>query len=99
MKFYIRDTTLGNTPVYYSTLGEVIKHLEGTIQRKFRKSRRDYMQNLTELGHGYDDSTGKNFVDSLYQHFDIGVVKQLRHVRCNIHEISQYSGYRTEMGD
>lgn len=99
MKFYIVDTTLSKTPVYYSTLNEVIKHLEGTVQRKFRQSRFSYMQNLVDLGYGADDSTGKTFVESLSRHFEIGVVKQLRHVKCNIHEVTQYSKYRTEMGD
>jgi hypothetical protein len=38
-------------------------------------------------------------VESLSKYFDIGVVKQLRHVKCNIHEVAQYSNYRKEMGD
>lgn len=99
MKFYIVDTTLGKTPVYYDTLNEVVKHLEGTVQRKFRQTRRNYMQNLVDLGHGVDDPNGRTFVESLARYFDIGVVKQLRHVKCNIHEVTQYSGYRKEMGD
>lgn len=99
MKFYIVDTTLGKAPVYYNTLNEVIKHLEGTVQRKFKQDRRAYMQNLVDLGHGADDPNGKTFVESLSQYFNIGVVKELRHVKCNIHEVLQYSKYRTEMGD
>jgi len=99
MKFYIVDTTLGKTPVYYNTLNEVVKHLEGTVQRKFKQNRRNYMQNLIDLGHGADDPNGKTFVESLAKHFDIGVVKQLRHVKCNIHDVAQYSNYRKEMGD
>lgn len=99
MKFYIVDTTLGKTPVYYNTLNEVVKHLEGTVQRKFKQTRRSYMQNLIDLGYGADDSNGKTFVESLAKYFDIGVVKQLRHVKCNIHEVAQYSNYRKEMGD
>ena len=99
MKFYIIDTTIGKTAVYYNTLNEVVKHLEGTVQRKFKQSRQNYMQNLVDLGHGVDEPNGKTFVESLTKYFEIGVVKQLRHVKCNIHEIAQYSNYRTEMGD
>ena len=99
MKFYIIDTTLSTKPTYYNNLNEVVRHLEGTVQRKFKKNRKDYMQNLVELGYNADDSSGRTFVESMSKYFNIGVVKQLRHVRCNIHEIAQYSNYRTEMGD
>lgn len=99
MKFYIFDTTLSKSPVYYNTLNEVVKHLEGTVRRKFKQNRSSYMQNLVDLGYGGDDATGRVFVESLSKHFNIGVVKQLRHVKCNIHEVEQYSSYRTEMGD
>lgn len=99
MKFYIIDTTLGKTPIYYNTINELVNHLEGTVRRKFKQSRSAYMQNLIDLGYGADDVHGKVFVESLSRYFDIGVVKQLRHVKCNIHEVSQYSKYRTEMGD
>lgn len=99
MKFYIVDTTLSKSPVYYNTLNEIVKHLEGTVQRKFKQNRRTYMQNLVDLGHGADEPNGKTFVESLSKYFEIGVVKQLRHVKCNIHEVAQYATYRTEMGD
>ena len=99
MKFYIIDTTLNNKPVYYNTPGEVVRHLENTVKRKFNQTRQVYMQNLIDLGYGADDPTGKTFVESLSKYFDIGVVKQLRHVKCNIHEVAQYSNYRSEMGD
>lgn len=99
MKFYIVDTTLSKTPVYYDTLNELVQHLEGTVQRKFKQNRRSYMQNLVDLGHSADDTAGKTFVESLSRYFDIGVVKQLRHVKCNVHEVAQYGKYRTEMGD
>lgn len=99
MKYYIVDTTLSKQPTYYNTVNELVHHLEGTVQRKFRQTRKAYMQNLVDLGHHGDDPTGKTFTESLARAFNMGVVKQLRHVRCNIHEVSQYAGYRTEMGD
>jgi hypothetical protein len=99
MKFYIKDTTIGNNPIYFNTINEVVKHLEGSVQRKFRQNRTQYMQNLEDLGHGSDDRNGKTFTESMSQYFDIGVVKPDRLVRCNIHEVAIYSKYRTEMGD
>lgn len=99
MKYYVIDNTQKNKSVYFDNLPSVVNYLEEAVKRKFRQNRSGYMQNLIDLGHGPDDPNGKNFVGSLYQHFEIGVVKQLRHVPCNIHEATQYSGYRQEMGD
>ncbi len=74
-------------------------NLEGTVQRKFRQTRKQYMQNLIDLGHGYDDPQGKVFTQSLSEHFNIGIVNGNSLKKCNIHEVSQYSKYRNEMGD
>ena len=99
-QYYIIDKTLtqDNKPVYYNSLNEVVRHLEGSVKRKFRQTRRDYMQNLVELGHPADEATGRIFVNSLYPYFELGVVKQLRHVKCNIHDVDHYSKYKEEMG-
>lgn len=100
MKFYLIDTTSGTTnPVYFENIPSLVKHLEGTVQRKFRMNRRTYMQNLVDLGYNADDPSGKTFVESMSQYFNIGVVKDMRHVKCNIHEVAQYAPYREEMGD
>ncbi len=98
-KFYIVDTTLNNKPFLYETVSQVVKHLEDSVQRKFRQTRKQYMQNLIDLGYGYDDESGKVFTQSLSEYFNIGVVNQNNYKRCNIHEVDQYAKYRTEMGD
>lgn len=98
-KYYILDTTLGKTPVYFDTVPELVKHAEGTVKRYYRQTRQQYMQNLTDLGHGYDDADGKNFIAALSEVFNIGVANTARHLKCNIHDVNIYSGYRTEMGD
>lgn len=98
-KFYIVDSTLNNKVYLYDNVAQIVKHLEGSVQRKFRQTRQQYMQNLIDLGYGYDDREGKVFTQSLSEHFNIGVVNQNNYKKCNIHEVSQYSKYRTEMGD
>jgi hypothetical protein len=99
--YYIIDKTLSqdNKPIYYSTLNEVINHLEGAVKRKFNQSRRDFMLNLVDLGHPADEKTGRNFVNALYPYFEMGVTKQLRHVKCNLHDVDLYSKYKPEMGN
>jgi hypothetical protein len=57
------------------------------------------MQHLIELGYGYDDPAGKVFTQSMGEYFNFGVIKNGRLVKCNVHEVEQYSKYRTEMGD
>jgi len=99
MKFYIIDTTISNKPVVFDTLSEIIKHLEGTVYRKFSLSRNQYMQNLIELGYGYDDKEGANFISSLSEHFDIGVIRNGQYLRTNIHEAVNHNKYRKEYGN
>lgn len=98
-KYYIVDTTLNNNPIVFNSINELVKHLEGTVQRKFRQTRKQYMQNLIDLGFGYDDDAGKVFTQSLSEHFNIGVMNGTSFKKCNVHEVNHYSKYRTEMGD
>jgi hypothetical protein len=100
MKYYIIDNTIRREPFIYNSVNEVVKHLETTVQHKFRQTRQQYMQNLIDLGHGYDDAEGKVFTQSLSEYFNIGTVrKDGSLVKGNIHEVAQYNKYRTEMGD
>jgi len=99
MRYYIIDNTIRKDPFIYNSVNEVVKHLESSVQRKFRQTRQQYMQHLIDLGYGYDDESGKVFTQSLSEHFNIGVVNGNSYKRCNIHEVSQYAKYRTEMGD
>lgn len=99
-KFYIIDTTQRKEPFIFENTQSLIKHLEGTVQRKFGQSRAIYMQNLIDLGHGYDDSEGRTFTESMRTVFNIGIVGKGGILKnCNIHDVAHYSKYRTEMGD
>jgi hypothetical protein len=96
-KFYIVDTTLTNSPLIFENIQGLVNHLEGTVKRKFRDL---YMQNLIDLGHGEDDSQGRNFTESMRTIFNIGIVGKGGILKsCNIHDVAHYSKYRTEMGD
>lgn len=99
-KFYIIDTTQRKEPFIFENIQGLVKHLEGTVKRKFGKSRQLYMQNLIDLGHGYDDSDGRNFTESMRTVFNIGILgKGGTFNNCNVHDVAHYSKYRTEMGD
>ena len=99
-KFYIIDTTQRKEPFIFENVQGLVQHLEGTVKRKFGKSRDIYMQNLIDLGHGYDDSEGRNFTESMRTIFNIGIVGKGGVLKnCNVHDVSHYSKYRTEMGD
>ena len=99
-KYYIVDTTIGTKPVIFEEIEQLISHLEGTVQRKFRQTRKQYMQNLIDLGHGYDDPQGIYFTELMMEKFDVGLRrKDGRHVRSNIHEHARNVKYRNEMGD
>lgn len=98
-KYYITDKLLGNKPVTFDSVNEVVSVLEQIVQRKMKLTRKQYMQNLIDLGYGADDPAGRTFTESMAEHVEIGVIKNNRYVRCNIHEASHYSKYLTEMGD
>ena len=76
MKIYITDTTI--TPardVFFNSYPEAVRYLEGMSQRAFRQTRKEYMLLLESMGHGYDDSSSVNFVRSMAERFNIGMVR------------------------
>ena len=101
IKYYVMDRTVGNSPIFFDTLNEVVSHLEGTVIRTSRVNRKQYMDNLADFGFGPDDAQGKSFTDSVTEHLGIetGIVKQGKCIRCNIHEATYYAKYANEMGD
>ncbi len=69
-KFYIVDTTQRKEPFIFENTQGLVKHLEGTVQRKFGQTRANYMQNLIDMGHGYDVPNNNNYNCSIltYDH-------------------------------
>lgn len=99
MKYYIVDPSTGNKTFSFNSLNEVISYLEIACKRLHKMSRKDYMQNLEELGYSADDALGRNFIEAMADSFNIGVIKDNKLVRCNIFEATHYSKYKNEMGD
>jgi hypothetical protein len=82
-KFYVKD---GNLSKSFDSIPEVITFLEKVVEYKTGLKRPDWMQRMFELGHGVDDNTGRNFVDSLQEYVEVGVLRNNKPVRCNIFE-------------
>lgn len=99
MKYYIVDTTQSNEPKSFDTLQGLVKHLEGTVKRKFRCDRTAYMDNLVSLGYGYDDTEGATFTTSLSEHFNIGIIRNGKLLRTNVHEATTHNKFRGQTGD
>ena len=99
MKFYIIDRQVSTKPAIFNNVNEVVNTLEKVVQYKFKLNRKQYMQNLIDLGYGYDDKEGSNFVSSLAEHFDMGVIRQGQYLRTNIHESINHNKYRKEYGN
>ena len=99
MKYYIIDTSLGKKPIFFNKINEVVTHLEGSCKRIYNLSREQYMQNLVELGHAADEPTGRNFITSMSDRINIGLIKDNTLLRCDIFAATHYSKYTTEMGD
>jgi hypothetical protein len=99
MKYYLVDTTQSTDPQFFNNVADLVKHLEGTVQRKFRLTRKQYMQNLIDLGYGYDDPEGATFASSMGETFSMGSYQDGRLIRSNIHETSRNTKYQNEYGN
>ncbi len=99
MKYYVRDSTIGQIVEKNSVL-ELVAYLEEVCKRHFKQSRAVYMDEMISLGHGYDDNDGMYFTERMSTTFDIGVVQgsDVYH-RTNIHEYARNKFFKTETGD
>lgn len=94
-KFYVKD---GRQLYGFNSIQEVILFLEKAVISKTGMNRKTWMENMADLGYGTDESTGKRFVDSLQErHFEIGVLRNNKPVRCNIFEALAFK--KPEYGD
>ena len=98
IKYYIIDKQVSHQPAIFNSLQELVSTLERVVQYKFKMNRKQYMQNLIDLGYGVDDSLGRTFTESMSEYVEIGVIKNNSCVRCNIHEVAHHAKYINEMG-
>ena len=87
-KFYVRDGELIQS---LNSINEVVAFLEKAVVFKTGMNRKQWMENLADLGYGPDESTGQRFVESLQErHFEIGAFRNEKTVRCNIFEATSF---------
>ena len=86
-KFYMFDTTLPKPDyVLFETLPGLVGYLENWIQRAMKKTRSQFMYEMAEVGHGYDDPAGASFTQLLSEYVNIGIVQHDgRIVKCDVH--------------
>jgi len=90
MTYYTQDPTIGKY-VHFNNVSELVTYLEGLVVRAHKLTRKQYMQNLVELGYGYDDPQGVTFTRSMGDEFNIGVIKNGRYVKTDIHNTVTYA--------
>jgi hypothetical protein len=95
MTFYINDSTINPpTEKQFTTYNETVRYLESMSARAYKQTRKQRMIILEELGHGYDDSDGVNFVRSMAEAFEMGVIRNdagiIRRMKCDITSISKF---------
>jgi hypothetical protein len=69
-KFYIKDTTVKKVE-HFDSVAAAVKYLEGVIKRITGQTRAQFMQQLAELGHGYDDRDGVTFTRAMAEKVEI----------------------------
>jgi hypothetical protein len=88
MKYYIKDTTLKDSPVkLFESTAHTINYLKSAVQRKTGMNYEQYLTHLADLGHfGYDE---REVYESMRDHFDMGVMRGNKFIRCSIYEATQ----------
>lgn len=102
MTIYVKDTTVQPPQEkQFATFIETVRYLEGMTKRAYRQDRKTRMIMLEEIGHGYDDTDSVNFVRSMAEAFEMGVIRndagKLRRMRCDITSINKFQS--TEYGN
>ena len=91
MKYYVIDTTVRpSQTLKFDTYPELVSHLEGMSRRQYGQSRKERMIILEEVGHGYDDNQGVNFVRSMAEVFNMGVLREEGLMRCDVTSVALY---------
>ena len=85
MKYYIKDSTLKDSPVkLFESTEYVITYLKSMVQRKTGMNYEQYLTHLADLGHfGYDE---RELYESMRDSVDMGVLRGDKLLRCNIFE-------------
>jgi hypothetical protein len=87
--FYIQDSTVGKY-VTFSKVTDLVEYLNQLVPRAFKMTRAQYMQNLIDLGHGYDDPAGVTLTRAMADQFNIGIIKNGNYVRTDIHTAAEF---------
>jgi hypothetical protein len=88
-KFYIQDSTIGRY-VTFPTVPDLVRYLNDMIPRAFHISRDQYVQNLLDLGYGYDDRDGVMLTRAMAEQFNMGVIKNGAYVRTDVHTVAAF---------
>jgi hypothetical protein len=86
---YIQDSTIGKY-VTFDTVPQLVTYLNQLIPRAFKVSREEYVQNLLDLGYGYDDGEGVMVTRAMGEQFDIGVIRDGKYIKTDVHEIVRF---------
>ncbi len=85
MKYYIKDSTLKDSPVkLFESTEYAVSYLKSMVQRKTGMNYEQYLTHLADLGHfGYDE---RELYESMRDSVDMGVLRGDKLLRCNIFE-------------
>ncbi len=95
MQYYVVDTTLNPAQdKRFNSYGEIVNYLSQMSERAYGQNRKARMIMLEEIGHGYDDNGAVNFVRSMSEKFNVGVLRDGLHkdqkMRCDITAVNNF---------
>jgi hypothetical protein len=97
--YYVKDPTIMKI-VEKETVAELVDYLDALCHKLSEKTRTQFMNEMVELNHGYDDDAGTYFTELMASELEIGVVGVNGRLKpTNIHEHQRNLKRRTETGD
>jgi len=92
MKYFVQDPKT-NQFYYTENVPDMVRFLDRLTKERLGLTRAQLMQNIIDLGGGYDDPPGVTFTRALAaDHFYIGIVRDDgQHIRCDIHDTSNFA--------
>lgn len=95
MQYYVVDTTLNPAQERrFGSYPQIVQYLEQMSIRAYGQTRKQRMILLEELGNGYDDSGSVNFVRSMAEKFNMGVLRdglnRNERMRCDITSVALF---------
>jgi len=99
MKYFIEDTTT-NRLAKFDTIPLLLSYMEEVCERKFKKNRKEWMQDMQDLGNVINPNPDVAFVEAISSEFQLGIIRPNgQKVVCDIYRALYNSQRKESLGN